>query len=286
MPTLRQFPRLLLLDRALPRAVPILMADHSIVRGLVKEARRLGALAADRELVWWNSAVTYTADEMYYAGELYRRSENEPWGSGVNKTNPNACAWALSMPRTLLQGPFVDGWQRNGTTRRVLVVHRSDAKSRRVNNHADMIGALRQHFSDSPVPTEVLEFVGSAHNVSETAELWTGADVVLAPHGAALSFVAFMRPKTAIVEIGYPGTGGMPYPAPFYMAIAASVDVAFYMTMAMSGSYGGKSEADVEDVVRTVAKALRETVGKEDPATTGTPSGVGARASGAGGRVV
>ena len=98
-PTLRQFPRLLLLDRALPRAVPILVADRSIVRGLVKEARRLGALAADRELVWWNSSVTYTADEMYYAGELNRRSENEPWGSGVNKTNPNACAWALSMPR-------------------------------------------------------------------------------------------------------------------------------------------------------------------------------------------
>jgi len=124
----------------------------------------------------------------------------------------------------------------------------------------------------------VLEFVGSAHNVSETAELWTGADVVLAPHGAA------------VAGGHYPGTGGMPYLPPFYMAIAASVDVAFYMTMALSGSYGGKSEADVEDVVRTVAKALRETVGEEDPdpATTGTPSGVGARASGAGagGRVV
>ena len=91
----------------------------------------------------------------------------------------------------------------------------------------------------------MLEIVGSAHNVSETAELWTGADVVLAPHGAA------------VAGGHYPGTGGMPYLPPFYMAIAASVDVAFYMTMALSGSYGGKSEADVEDVVRTAAKARR-----------------------------
>ncbi len=44
--------------------------------------------------------------------------------------------------------------------------------------------------------------LSSKHGMMESIELFSSADVVVAPHGAALGFLAFMRPFTACVEIG------------------------------------------------------------------------------------
>ena len=49
----------------------------------------------------------------------------------------------------------------------------------------------------------VTEFVGAKHSMTESIALFSAADVVVAPHGAALGFIAFMRPGSAVVEVGY-----------------------------------------------------------------------------------
>ncbi len=52
-------------------------------------------------------------------------------------------------------------------------------------------------------PCAIVFFLDFAqHNMKESIELFASTDVVVAPHGAALGFLAFMRPGAACVEIG------------------------------------------------------------------------------------
>ena len=47
----------------------------------------------------------------------------------------------------------------------------------------------------------------------------------------------------------------MKFPAPYYMALALSVDVAYYLSMA-DGGYGTSLTANVPDVVAVTRKAV------------------------------
>jgi len=101
------------------------------------------------------------------------------------------------------------------------------------------------------------------HDVASTEYIWRRADVVIAPHGAALAFMLFMRPKTFVIEFGYHagrgsnrskrhdsalgGAAGMPWPAPYYWLIALSADVQLIASMAQ-GSYNGNMLANLSDV--------------------------------------
>ena len=195
-----------------------------------------------------------------------------------------------------------------------MVVHRKDASGARrmVTNHGSMIEALRVMAREQGA--DVKEFVGNQNSIPKSIQRFAEADVVVAPHGAALAFVAFMRKGAAVVEIGYvvgggggqtanygaqerhPGTRpnnidahhhhlaraqpeeprvpgqspppppptpptrydakkGMPFPAPYYMAISISVDVRYYLSIA-KGGYGTPLVADVRDVVRVTTLAL------------------------------
>jgi capsular polysaccharide biosynthesis protein len=66
-----------------------------------------------------------------------------------------------------------------------------------LRNHAALMVALRAAFPTA----RVTEFVGDQHSMAQSIALFGEADVVVAPHGAALGFLAFMRPTAACVEV-------------------------------------------------------------------------------------
>jgi hypothetical protein len=138
---------------------------------------------------------------------------------------------------------------------RVLVVNRRDAGSRMVDNHAEMMNVLRKQLP--PIGVTLSEFVGSEHDAESTLRLFANADVLIAPHGAAISFTSAMRPGRAVIEIGYTGRRGMMWPAYYFHAMAMGSDLVYYLTLA-KGDYGSPMHADVEDVARLANMAIQQ----------------------------
>jgi hypothetical protein len=137
---------------------------------------------------------------------------------------------------------------------RVLVVNRRDAGSRMVDNHGEMMDVLKKRLPSGVVFTE---FVGSEHDVESTLRLFANADVLIAPHGAAISFSSAMRPGRAVIEIGYTGFGGMMWPAYYFHAMAMGSDLVYYVTLA-KGDYVSPMHADVEDVAKLAIMAIQQ----------------------------
>ena len=136
----------------------------------------------------------------------------------------------------------------------VLVVSRKDARSRAVKNHDALcktaLASLAKAMPTCAVKLRV--FVGKDHSLTSAAAAWRRAHVVIAPHGAALANVLFVRPGTLVVEIGYyaaanakrpyPSTAygvGMPWPAPYYWAAAEGAGATLFASMAPGSSSAG-----------------------------------------------
>jgi hypothetical protein len=66
-----------------------------------------------------------------------------------------------------------------------------------LRNHAQLMEALTGAFPSAIVT----EFVGDKYSMAQSIEAFGEADVVVAPHGAALGFLASMRPTAACVEV-------------------------------------------------------------------------------------
>ena len=90
---------------------------------------------------------------------------------------------------------------------RRLYISRRDAPGRRVNNEDAVIAALASLGFDA-VQLERRPFL-------EQVALFKGADVVVAPHGAGLSHLAFARANSAVVELFSPA-----YINPMYWCLA------------------------------------------------------------------
>mmetsp|Transcript_63609 Transcript_63609/g.143487 ORF Transcript_63609/g.143487 Transcript_63609/m.143487 type:complete len:631 (-) Transcript_63609:270-2162(-) len=250
-----QLPRLILLLQSIPKDVPILLAPSKGRDQFVQLLHDKGVLDKKRILTW-NANTVYHANTVYYAGEMGRGAGTRGMWDTLKK---EYCSWALVMPRKRLQKLFAKNRTaaeitRPGSPVHMLVVHRKDASGNRrmIKNHASLLGALRTAF---PSPVAITEFVGAQHSMKESIELFARSDVVVAPHGAALGFLAFMRPGAACVEVGYKELKGMRFPAPYFMALALSVDVAYFLSMA-EGGYGSQLTADVSDVVAVTRKAV------------------------------
>jgi hypothetical protein len=264
-----QLPRLLYLLTAVPTTVPILVASgNPIMDQLLSYLSDAGMLREER-IVPWKPDTTYFADTLYVAGEAARGDATGGDWTTLAETEP--CSGALGMPRGLLQdfagrrppqSTPLGRLARDGRFLRrphLVVVDRSDAGSRMISNHGELMGALHRAVGKN-CTMEV--FVGRDHSMAETIAIFSSADMVLGPHGAALSFVSFMQPshegsKKAVVEIGYSSTEGMTFPASYYMAIALSVGASYSLSMA-NGKYNGKLKADIRDVVVVVRSALAE----------------------------
>jgi Glycosyltransferase 61 len=74
-----------------------------------------------------------------------------------------------------------------------IYISRSDARSRRVRNEAEMIAELERHGFRSIIPGNM--------SFSDQVMTLTGASHVVGPHGAGMTNAIFSRPGTAVLEI-------------------------------------------------------------------------------------
>lgn len=260
--------RLLLLPRTPVRAAPAGMAP-------------VGGNVSSR-LVWWDQLTTYRADRVFFAGESVWvpaqlqpiRPQLPPVRRGwYDMLDEAPCHYKRLQPMWLLQSTLTPAFVRPRAARylKVLIVHRAEAKGRRVvANHDDLERAVRRALPHAHVYT----FVGRQHALGATVSLFANADIAIAPHGAACAFWAFMRPRTAVVELAYPGHGGMWFPANFYYLLAHAVGLRYHLSLCTSGNYNSPMRADVGDVVRLVQMAAGAL-----PAERGRPPAGGYSAS-------
>lgn len=278
-----QFPRLVHLLMHIPKDVPILLAKNPTQDQLVSILHKMGLLDP-RRVVDWEPEKIFWADELYFSGEMgsITKAGGQPGRRDTWDMNRNEqCSWAMSMPRQLVQRLFTAGAPKpfhaalpgnrsTATTRtgsvvrlwrpeepqppcRVLVVHRKDASGfrRMISNHDKMFAALEEALPQC----NVTEFIGGQHTLEQQIRLFTQADLVVGPHGAALSLCLFMRPGSAMLEIGYTGTKSMKFPAPYFSTLSVTVDVRYYLAMA-DGHYKSTLTANIAEVVALAHRAL------------------------------
>ena len=84
----------------------------------------------------------------------------------------------------------------------VLVVDRRDAqdRARSIGNHCTVMNLLKKLLPHAAIR----EFVGSKIPLEEQIAAYMRADLLIAPHGAALGLVGFMAPGGAVLEVAYP----------------------------------------------------------------------------------
>ena len=201
-----QFPRLVYLAMTLPSDVPILLANHRLRNEIIAFMAKRGWIDPGR-IINWDVSKIYYAKSLYFAGEL---GLSEATGNKWDSLREEKCSWAMALPRTLVQKLFTQDYVQASAQPVVIVVHRIDASTRKVDNNDALVAALERTFPNCTVRV----FIGRDHDIEGTVKWFGEADVLLAPHGAALGFMPFLRPGRAVIEFGYTG-GGMSFPGSF-----------------------------------------------------------------------
>lgn len=182
---------------------------------------------------------------------------------GLSRWRPIAAetvSWQLSQAASrsaLRQIMYVACGRGNGppassNRTRVLIVDRSDAPghSRAVTNHAELVRAIKKGV---PGEVSVVEYRGSGMTLENQIRAFQEADVVIAPHGAALGLAAFMPPGGAVIEMTYPAKE-----APLiFMPAAISAGHSYWLSIARSGGHARPMVVALPDVVVLAAAAIR-----------------------------
>jgi hypothetical protein len=220
--------------------------------------------------VWWQGTHTYSARRVFFAAEsVFVRermgAENphmpDPERGWYDLLDEAPCHYKRIQSSWRLQRALVPAFTRpanssrggGGDDLRVLLVHRAETNMRRVRNQAQLEAGLRRALPRARLST----FVGRDHSLAATISLFAHADLVVAPHGAACAFWAFMRPHAAVIEIGYPSTAIMGFPASFYYPFAASLQLRYHLSFAVEGGYTSPMVADVVDVASLAVSAAQ-----------------------------
>lgn len=206
-----------------------------------------------RRILWWEKGTWYHAHRVFFSWEGALDDRSGRWDlmltEDICSSRRTQAAWRLQrfVGRRFLRPSHRPA--EGGRRPRILVVHRADARSRKLLNNAQLVEALARTF-------HVDVFVGADRSLAQTIASFVNADAVVAPHGAANSFWAFLQPGTAVVEVGYPGHGGQWFPPAFYYYLAVANGLQYGLSMALTGSYSSALVANITDVVLVIKRAL------------------------------
>jgi len=196
------------------------------------------------------------ARQVYFAGEAAScpRRHSAKCSKSWYSMQEEVCSWQLSLPRAVQREVIscalgIPPRQKNPSNLNILVVNRKDAHSRFIQNHREMMTALRKA---NPSAT-FREFVAADMSLEDQIRAFAWADFVIAPHGAALGQVSHMNPGGAVLEIGYPKRS-MPL---IFMGTASSVGQRYFLSIAKSGGHDTGLVANIQDVVSVARKAVQ-----------------------------
>ncbi|PAX59722.1 glycosyltransferase family 61 protein [Brunnivagina elsteri] len=104
---------------------------------------------------------------------------------------PSMAPWVCNF----LRDKFLNGTTNKKSLKRIYI-NRIDAKYRKILNEAQIIDFLSKFGFES--------LTLALMSVAEQAEIFSSADVIVAPHGAGLANIVFCKPETKVVDIFMP----------------------------------------------------------------------------------
>lgn len=134
-----------------------------------------------------------------------------------------------------------------GQTGRRLYVNRRDTRIRRVLNEAELESALAARGFTS--------ISASDYDFQEKVDLYSSADVIVAPHGAGLANVAFCSPGTLVFEIQ-----GDDWSDPWYGDAARAVNLNYTVIR----GFRTESSPRLPDIVRHLSVDVEQVVAAVD----------------------
>ncbi|MBC8050757.1 MAG: glycosyltransferase family 61 protein [Chitinophagales bacterium] len=117
---------------------------------------------------------------------------------------PRAMQAPAGLKALAALGRHLSGGKADTSARRRLYISRNDAKLRRVANEAELGPMLKAHGFES--------IILKGMPIADQVRLFIEAEGVVAPHGAGLAHIAWMRPGAKVTEFFPAATG--PYGAP------------------------------------------------------------------------
>lgn len=204
-------------------------------------------------LPWFESVPTSEEGkgEVGEGGEEWRSADEE------------RCSWYQALPADLIRqnvwkwldatdsSELVPFAKAKAPARKIVVVHRVETTRRQVKNQEDLMAK----FDDAFAGDEVVQFIGKDYTIKQSFSLFRSADLVVAPHGAALVFALGMEPKTSVIELQFEDqrrNSHLTYD--FFRLTAGNLNVKYGLSIC-NGTFNGGLKANVEDVVR-LARAM------------------------------
>jgi hypothetical protein len=117
-----------------------------------------------------------------------------------------------------------------------IYISRRDAKQRRIVNEDQLLAAL--------IPNGFIPVVMSKLTASEQIRLFSEAETIIAPHGAALAFMVFMNKNASLIELNGPMSAKR-----HYSHIAWHLDLDYYKVRCKPVGSAEDIEVDVDRVL-------------------------------------
>ena len=140
-----------------------------------------------------------TLEELGIPGDRILESDRHPHLQASRLVVPSFASpigWATPESIEFVRSQFLSPQSTPSTSPKRLYLSRQTARYRKVINEAELIQCLEQQGFTVVTLDE--------YSVREQAQLFANAEVIVAPHGAALTNLLFCQPKTTVLELFSP----------------------------------------------------------------------------------
>jgi len=104
--------------------------------------------------------------------------------------------WTLPQDYDFLRSLFEPHMSKSITPGLKIYISRQDAKQRRIVNEEQLLASL--------IPKGFIPVIMSRLTAKEQIQIFSRAEVIVAPHGAALAFTVFMNKEATLIELNGP----------------------------------------------------------------------------------
>mmetsp|Transcript_46032 Transcript_46032/g.72051 ORF Transcript_46032/g.72051 Transcript_46032/m.72051 type:complete len:620 (+) Transcript_46032:97-1956(+) len=253
--------------RYVPPSTPVLLKAQAyskstvghmkMVEQIIELLEDVGVLSKG-QVEYWNKDTLYQVDTLWTPGEMCFENENTGWRVRTERF----CAGRLYYPMTIVRDTFLPlvseaekAAKASNTKKQIVVIDRSDAKSRRITNNKELLESLQLVMGEN---AEILNVQNTKLSLREQFSLYLQTDVLVGPHGCGLIHGLMLPPggRAVVVEVGYNSLKGFRWPLYYFQAILLSAGVPQYVSVSKSGSYKSPMVADISDLTQIFQNIL------------------------------